>query len=300
MGIRLVYGLKTDDASYLDSFYPARRLREAAAASGLDYDATVLPPWAPMDAALAFCAGHAALVRGDAPPALYEALESICPVVVNGAAATRLAGDKAASAERFSAIGARHPRTVLVDLGSDEPPLEPPFVLKPRFGKMGRGVELIESAEAWRAAARRLRDGAGAGGYVAQDYVAQDYVVTSRGRDLRFFFARFAGMDGADGEVPPCVAVLRAGPGLASNAHAGGSMEPYDAPDGLADEARRVFADSGLAYGTVDFLFADEPGSSFYVCETNACPGFEAFEACTALDAAGAILGCVSYAGGTR
>jgi len=302
MGIRLVYGLKTDDASYLDAFYPARRLREAAEASGLDYDSTVLPPWATIDAALAFCEGHAALVRGDAPMALYEALESICPVVVNGAAATGLAGDKAASAERFAAIGARHPRTVLVDLGSDVPPLKPPFVLKPRFGKMGRGVELVESAEAWRAMARGLRDGdcSEAGGFVSQDYVAQDYVAASRGRDLRFFFARFAGMDGADGEVPPCVTVLRTGPGLASNAHAGGSMGPYAAPDGLADEARRVFADSGLVYGTVDFLFADEPGSSFYVCETNACPGFEAFEACTGLDAAGAILGCVSYAGGTR
>lgn len=294
MGIRLVYGLKTDDASYLDSFYPAWRLREAAAANGLDYGATVLPPWSTIDDALAFCDGHAALVRGDAPQALYEALESICPVVVNGAAATWLAGDKAASAERFAAIGARHPRTVAIELGSEEPPLEPPFVLKPRFGKMGRGVELVESLEAWQAIHGRLRDGTGleAGGYVAQDYVE-----ASRGRDLRFFFARFAGM-GDDDEIPPCVSVLREGSGLASNAHAGGSMEPFAAPGDLVAEARRVFVDSGLIYGTVDFLFADETGSSFFVCETNACPGFEALEACTGLDAAGAILRSVSFAGG--
>ena len=128
-------------------------------------------------------------------------------------------------------------------------------------------------------------------GLVTILYQRPRMTLTAKGRAMQ---------DGADGEVPPCVTVLRTGPGLASNAHAGGSMGPYAAPDGLADEARRVFADSGLVYGTVDFLFADEPGSSFYVCETNACPGFEAFEACTGLDAAGAILGCVSYAGGTR
>lgn len=301
MGIRLVYGLKTDDASYLDSFYPARRLREAAFAAGLDYDATVLPPWAPIDGALSFCEGHAALVRGDAPIALYEALESICPVVVNGSAAVALAGDKAASAERFAAIGARHPRTVAVDPGSGEPPLEPPFVLKPRFGKMGRGVELVETADAWLAVAGGLRGGPGS---AVDGYIAQEYVMASHGRDLRFFFARFAGMDGSDDGTPPCVSVLRKGPGLASNAHAGGSMEAYASPFGpaadkrLADEARRVFVDSGLVYGTVDFLFADEPGSSFYVCETNACPGFEALEACTGLDAAGAILRSVLFAGG--
>ncbi|PKL07454.1 MAG: hypothetical protein CVV51_14010, partial [Spirochaetae bacterium HGW-Spirochaetae-7] len=47
---------------------------------------------------------------------------------------------------------------------------------------------------------------------------------------------------------------------------------------------------SGLAYGTVDFLFADESGKAFTVCEINSCPGFEEFERVTRLDAAGAIL----------
>jgi glutathione synthase/RimK-type ligase-like ATP-grasp enzyme len=75
-------------------------------------------------------------------------------------------------------------------------------------------------------------------------------------------------------------------------------MERYAAPPGLRAEADRIFADSGLDYGTVDFLFGDERDASFYVCEMNACPGFEALEALGSVDAAEAILGSALTAGG--
>jgi glutathione synthase/RimK-type ligase-like ATP-grasp enzyme len=67
-------------------------------------------------------------------------------------------------------------------------------------------------------------------------------------------------------------------------------MRPFDPPAGLAAEAKRVFDDSGLAYGTVDFLFGNEEATSFVVCETNACPGFEALEGTCGIDAARAVL----------
>lgn len=65
-------------------------------------------------------------------------------------------------------------------------------------------------------------------------------------------------------------------------------MRAFAAPSGLLEEARRLFALSGLAYGTVDFLFGEEP--RYYVCELNASPGFEALETTLGVDAASAIL----------
>lgn len=288
MGIRLVYGLKTDDISYLRSFYPSRRLAEAARTLALDYDATIHAPGASLEATAAFCEGHVALLRGELPGSLYEHLETSGTVVVNSARSTTQAGDKLRIAERCSALGIAHPRTVPVDPRSDEARFDYPFVAKPRFGKMGRGVFLVESASAWHSF---LKSDAA----ISIPYLAQAYIASSHGRDVRFFFARF---DERRAGVTSIVA-LRRGTGLASNAHAGGSMEPFAPPESLRAEAERVFIDSGLAYGTVDFLFADETGSAFFVCETNACPGFEALEGMSGLDVARAILLAALRAEGT-
>ncbi len=292
MGIRLVYGLDTDDLSYLRDFYPSRRLAQAAGALGLDYAATIHPRNGRLQDAIAFCRGHVALLRGELPAELYESLESAGVLVVNSAAATALARDKAASAAFFNSIGAAHPRTIRVDRSRAMPALPLPLILKPRFGKMGRGICLVETAADW---SMRLSENPSA------DYVAQEYIEASRGRDVRFFFANFTntGVDATVHGATP-VSVMRRGPALASNAHAGGVMDMFDAPASLRTEARRIFAASGLAYGTVDFLFADESGSAFTVCEINSCPGFEEFERVTGLDAAGAILSSACAAAGKQ
>jgi len=288
MGIRLVYGLKTDDSSYLDSFFPSRRLAEAARSLGLDYGATIHAPEASMDATAAFCRGHVALLRGELPGSLYEHLEDSGIPVVNSALATKTAGDKLRTAERCLVLGIAHPRTFAVGVRDATAPLDFPFVVKPRFGKMGRGVFLVESTSAWL---DFLKSDAAS----STPYIAQEYVSASHGRDVRFFFAKFR--ENCAAATP--VVVLRRGTGLASNAHAGGVMEPFEPPDFLRAEAEQVFFDSGLVYGTVDFLFADEGGSRFVVCETNACPGFEALEAISGLDVARAILLSAAGAKGT-
>lgn len=279
MGIRLVYGLKTDDISYLDMFYPSRRLAEAARKLGLDYEATIHAPGASLESTAAFCEGHVALLRGELPIQLYEFLEAAGTIVVNSAETTRRAADKLRTAERCTELGIAHPRTFLVNVQDTTAPLDFPFVAKPRFGKMGRGVFLVESAGAWQTFLKSEEA-------ASTPYLAQEYMSASHGRDVRFFFARF---DENPKEVMPVV-VMRRGTGLASNAHAGGVMEPFQPPDYLYAQAKRMFVDSGLVYGTVDFLFADESGTAFMLCETNACPGFEALENMSGLDVAKAIL----------
>lgn len=294
MGIRLVYGLKTTDASYLDIFYPSRRLAAAAAELDVDYRAMVFPPGGSEGATIEACQGHTALLRGELPEGLYRQLELAGIKVINPSRATELARDKLTAAAFFASHGASHPRTEgfsSVSADPSRPPLPYPFVAKPRFGKMGRGVALIESEADWVAYLQAARPRAPGETVPASarpdafepDYLAQDYLAASRGRDIRFFFASWA-------EGSPWVAVERQGPDFLSNAHAGAHMRAYSPPPGLSATAERLFDSSGLAYGTVDFLYADESGVAFAACELNACPGFEELERATGLDAAAAIL----------
>lgn len=306
MGIRLVYGLQYGDATYLDVFYPSRRLKEAALTAGLDYAALIHSPSDPPSRILNFCAGtqekHVVLFRGDLPDSLYDYLECEGVRVVNPAAAVALARDKLRSAGFFQSMGARHPLTILSQPVGIPPALPPalplalPFVAKPRFGKMGRGVALIESLEQWSS---YLAEARGKG----QETIVQEFIGAATGRDVRFFFADFAlGPDDAGPDEsgqggkwygPGWVCVMRSAPGFLSNAHAGGAMVAYSPSRDLLDEAQRLFAASGLVYGTVDFLFAIEDGSGFVVCELNANPGFEELERALNIDVASAILGSV-------
>ena len=73
-------------------------------------------------------------------------------------------------------------------------------------------------------------------------------------------------------------------------------MTAFIPPVELQREAERIFALSGLVYGTVDFLFANVQGSDFVVCELNANPGFEELERALKLDVAAAIIASVNKA----
>lgn len=290
MGLRLVYGLKTNDSGYLGQFFPSRRLAEAARLLELDYAAMVFGPDATIATMIDACRGHTALLRGELPQELYDSMEASGIETINGADATRLARDKYLSAQFFASIAVPHPRTELLDHVASKAIVPFPFVVKPRFGKMGRGVAPIESEGDWLAL---VNSGALADG----EYIAQDMVVASRGMDIRFFFAGFdtgltTDRPAAHPSMPgvASIAVMRRAPGFASNAHAGGTMERYEPPAGLRAEAEHIFELSGMRYGTVDFLIANAQRTAFSVCEMNSCPGFEELERTTGIDVAMAIL----------
>jgi glutathione synthase/RimK-type ligase-like ATP-grasp enzyme len=289
MGIRLVYGLKTADDAWLQQFYPSRRLAEAADALGYDYAATIHQQTAPIERTCAFCRGHVAILRGELPEQVYHQLEAEGTSVVNPAAATILARDKLVAAGFFNQLGTAHPLTRLADLRSSYLPLPVPFVAKPRHGKMGRGVALINTRAEWDA----YRDGLTGD----DDILAQELVSASIGTDIRFFFARQAmsvarnsGTDNSQAADIPVICVMRSGQGFLSNAHAGATMSIYSPPASLLVEARRIFKASGLLYGTVDFLFSNHQRTEFTVCEMNGCPGFEELERATGIDMARAII----------
>lgn len=306
MGIRLLYGLKTADQSYLDVFHPARRLKQAALQLSLDYQARLvnLGDLAPFHPAVpdtgthheawseleGWAKGHHVLLRGDLPEIFYERLDSVATSLTNSWPAVSLCADKLAAAGFFREQGVAHPATMMASSceGGQNLPFAYPVVLKPRFGKKGYRVQLIDNPGAWAAY------------HTDPTTLIQEYVAGRPGADIRFFFAAFRDSElarvgsaahphpGRPGLASLCV--LRQAEGFASNAAQGGHMSLYQPPELLLAEAQSLFLASGLRYGTVDFLFRDPDGRDFMVCEMNSCPGFEELEKACPVDAAQAIL----------
>jgi [lysine-biosynthesis-protein LysW]---L-2-aminoadipate ligase len=99
--------------------------------------------------------GDVAVVRLDVTPTLdsveagrveVAALERRGVRLVNRPHALRAAHDKLAAARRFAAAGIAHPRTLHRTTLDEVRALDPPFVLKPRFGSWGRDVMLCRDA----------------------------------------------------------------------------------------------------------------------------------------------------------
>jgi [lysine-biosynthesis-protein LysW]---L-2-aminoadipate ligase len=105
----------------------------------------------PPDAYRLLGAGDVAVVRLDVTPTLdgveagleeMVALERRGVRFVNRPGAVLAAHDKLRAARRFAAAGIRHPRTLHRTTLDEVRTLEPPFVLKPRFGSWGQDVML--------------------------------------------------------------------------------------------------------------------------------------------------------------
>jgi len=105
----------------------------------------------PPDAYRLLGEGDIAVVRLDVTPTLdgveaglaeMAALEPRGVRFVNRPRAVLAAHDKLRAARRFAAAGIRHPRTLHCTTLDEVRTLDPPFVLKPRFGSWGQDVML--------------------------------------------------------------------------------------------------------------------------------------------------------------
>ena len=132
------------------------------------------------------------------------------------------------------------------------------FIAKPRFGSLGRGVVLVDSEKALQ----DLPDG---------DWIFQTFIDTACGtdkpRDIRIF--------AAGGRVLAAVERTGAKGGIVSNVHQGGECARTEVPEAVTQTALSVIKKAGLLYGTADFLY---DGSTYWLCEINASPGFEGVE----------------------
>ncbi|HEY7537863.1 MAG TPA: ATP-grasp domain-containing protein [Gaiellaceae bacterium] len=148
----------------------------------------------PAEAAIRLRAGDHALGRLDVRRSLdgvepgawvLDLLERRGVTVFNDRAALTAAHDKLATAEALARAGIPHPPTVHVAPWLPPPPLEPPFVLKPRFGSWGRDVVRCDSRDELEQA---LEDRGGRPWWNATGGVLQELVPPS-GFDLRVVVA---------------------------------------------------------------------------------------------------------------
>lgn len=274
----VVYGLKTTDYSWLDRFYPARRLREEAQNRSISL--RFLFPHDIPDFLASGNAGHHTenlfLCRGSVPRALVESIEQSGFTVINPSSAVRIADDKEETV-RFLAEQGFHTPFLLKRELLDTPDVPWPIVVKPRFGSRGTGVRLLYRTDS-------IPEG---------DFLFQEYIATSHGRDLRVFFASGTVLAAVErrsqknegGNVP-----------LVSNTCTGGKMFPSPftpaVPDTIAAMTAAIAKKAGLWYGTIDYLYrTQEPDPGMLsVCELNAAPGFTALETEGGYDIAGALM----------
>lgn len=121
-------------------------------------------------------------------PGLFDLLrlERRGTAVLNGAIALLRAHDKLLTARLLAQGGVRHPHTVHVTSPTGEIPIEPPVVVKPRFGSWGMDVFRCGTAAEVRSC---LRSVAGRPWFRRHGAVLQE-LVPSPGHDLRLVVAR--------------------------------------------------------------------------------------------------------------
>lgn len=105
--------------------------------------------------------------------------------VLNRPRAIIAAHDKLACARALADAGLPHPRTAHVESASARVPLDPPFVVKPRFGSWGRDVVLCQDAGSLR---RHLEEISSRRWFAAQGALVQE-LIPPQGRDLRLVVA---------------------------------------------------------------------------------------------------------------
>ncbi len=180
--------------------------------------------------------------------------------VLNGRRSLVAAHDKLATAQALFAASVPHPRSVHVAPWLPAPELEPPLVLKPRFGSWGRDVVRCDDPESIEQALAELesRPWFEATGALAQR------LVTPRGYDLRLVVAR--------GRVVGAVRRVAAPGEWRTNVALGARREPVAPPLEACQVAVRAAAAIGADLVGVDLLPADV--GTWVVLELNGAVDF--------------------------
>lgn len=178
--------------------------------------------------------------------------------VLNGVGALLAAHDKLVTAVRLARAGIPHPRTVHLD-GRRLPALDPPVVLKPRFGRWGRDVIRCDTRAELAAVLQELP----ARRWFHRHGVLAQELVPSAGDELRILVARGAAVG----------AVARRAPGDRRTAGSRGEHRPVDPPAEACRLATGAADAIGADLAVVDLLPSGPDG--YVVLELNAAEDFD-------------------------
>jgi [lysine-biosynthesis-protein LysW]--L-2-aminoadipate ligase len=186
-------------------------------------------------------------------------LEQAGVPVLNRADALLAAHDKLETARRLAAAGLPHPRTLHVQPGGTVPDIEPPVVLKPRFGSWGADVVRCDTSRELRRSFAQLARRP----WFHQHGMLVQELIPPPGADLRVLVA--------GGEVVGAIS-RQAAPGeWRTNVALGGTRRPVTP----SPEARRLAIAAAAAIGAdlvgVDLLPTEY---GYVVLELNGCVDF--------------------------
>lgn len=195
-------------------------------------------------------------------PQIWELqrLEDVGIRLLNPTAALLSSHDKLATALLLHRAGLPHPATAHVDLAGDRASLDPPIVVKPRFGSWGRDVHLCRTRAQL---SRRLRSLHNRRWFHRHGALLQEFVPPA-GRDLRLIVA---------GHHVVGAAERIAAPGeWRTNVARGARRQPVTPPLEACDLAVRAAAAVGGDLVGVDLL--PRPDGRYVVLEVNGAVDF--------------------------
>ena len=222
---------------------------------------------APKDAVARLQAGDVALGRLDVragvdgvEPGLAElaVLEQRGIVVLNPPSALMTSHDKLLTARALRRAGVPHPATGLI-FPDSAAPLEPPVVVKPRFGSWGRDVLRCDDADSLRRAMRHLESRPW---FRTQGALVQDLIPPS-GYDVRVVVA--------GGEVVGAIQRCAAPGEWRTNVQLGGTRVPVEPSPQARELALAAAAAAGADLVGVDLLPAH---GGYVVIEINGAVDF--------------------------
>ncbi len=202
-------------------------------------------------------------------------LENMRVYVINPADAIEVAVDKFYTSAILEEAGICTPRTVVTErfdeatrafeeLGGD-------VVVKPLFGSLGMGMTRLSDPDTAYRVFRALEMTQGV-------YYLQEFIPHAN-EDIRAFVI--------GGEV--VASMLRRGEHWKTNISAGGSAEPYEIEEELAELSVRAAETIGLEYSGVDLLRSEEDGR-VYVIELNSTPGWQGLQTVTEANISGLVV----------
>jgi RimK family alpha-L-glutamate ligase len=186
-------------------------------------------------------------------------LEARGVTVLNSAAALLATHDKLLTARLLDAAGVRHPRTSVFRAGA-RPRLDPPVVVKPRFGSWGHDVLRCDDDEALTEALTFVgsRDWFGARGALVQE------LVPPAGYDIRILVA--------NGQCVGAISRVAARGEWRTNVALGAQRVPVDPPADAVALAVATAQTLGTVLVGVDLLPA--PDGGWIVVEANGAVEF--------------------------
>jgi RimK family alpha-L-glutamate ligase len=180
--------------------------------------------------------------------------------VLNSVEALLNAHDKLRTARLLEKAGVPHPVTAHVSSATGVT-LQPPVVVKPRYGSWGRDVVLCRDADELRRTLNELRERPW---FQRHGAIVQE-AVPSPGHDLRVLVAGGCVVGAAERVAAPGE--------WRTNVSCGGSLRSADLSDAAAELARTAAAATGGDFVGVDVMSRGD--ESFTVLELNAAVDFD-------------------------